>query len=107
MRALSTALALLPRGLVGAFVGLSLAACGPNGVGEACGYPGESRDCAEGAICTPDIMAETPGGFDPTWASYTCRVDCTTGTRCDEGFECRPVSGREMISTCQPLMVEE
>ena len=90
-----------------AFLALSLAACGPSGVGGPCQYPGEGRDCEEAAICTPDVMPEMPGGFDPTWASYTCRVDCTTGVACDEGFECRPVPTREMVSTCQPVAVEE
>lgn len=88
-------------------LGLSLAACGPSGLGGPCGYPGEARGCTDDAICTPDVMPESPGGFDPTWASYSCRADCTSGQACEAGFECRPVPTREMVSTCQPVPADE
>ncbi len=88
-------------------LGLSLAACGPNAVDEPCAYPEDSRDCVEGAICTPDVGDATPGDpTDPTWASYTCRTDCGDGTRCGEGYACRPVVGRETMTSCQPVAAE-
>lgn len=80
-----------------------LVGCGPNAVGEACAYPGENRDCAEGALCTPDVGVGAGDPGDATWASYTCRVDCTISGDCAEGFECRAVTGREMLRACQPI----
>lgn len=85
-------------------LGLSLAACGPNAVDEACAYPDDSRDCVEGAICTQDVGAGAPDDpFDPSWSSYTCRTDCTAGVTCPEGYACRAVVGRETLSSCQPV----
>jgi|APLow6443716910_1056828.scaffolds.fasta_scaffold369958_1 hypothetical protein len=83
---------------------LSLWGCGPNAVGEACAYPGETRDCIDGAICTQDISPPTPDGYSANWASFTCRTDCGGGAACGEGFVCRPITGREMLSSCQPIL---
>lgn len=82
---------------------LSLVACGPNGVNEPCAYPGETTDCVDGAICTPDLAIDRPVDYSPTWSTYTCRTDCGGGLACPAGFECRGVTGREMLSTCQPI----
>lgn len=82
---------------------LALLGCGPNAVGESCAYPGETRDCIDGAVCTPDVGAGMGDPGDPTWATYTCRVDCTVTGDCAEGFECRAITGRETLRSCQPV----
>lgn len=90
--------------LVALTLNLALAAgCRGGNVGEACGTPGRSDDCVEGAVCVTDPPTDREAEpNDPVWDTYSCRIECDHQNDCSPGEECRGVSGASGIRACQP-----
>ncbi|MFK7991002.1 MAG: hypothetical protein AB8I08_33585 [Sandaracinaceae bacterium] len=65
-------------------IALTLGACGGAGeVGEACGTPGSTDECVDGAICHDRSSGDAEG---------LCRLRCSDDTDCPGGGSCEDVS---------------